>query len=84
MTGRKKPSTISFWASVYVDAARLQIEDVLRHDLRDGRAVGAAHVVGGDLEIRDRVGARLAAEDEVAVLLVGVGLLRALVDLDQP
>ena len=57
---------------------------MLRLDLGDGRAVGAAHVVGADLQVRDRVGARRPAEDQVAVLLVGVGLLRAFGDLDQP
>ena len=53
-------------------------------NLGNGRAVGATHVIGGDLQIRNRIGARRPAEDEVAILLVGVGLLRALFDLDQP
>ena len=54
------------------------------YDLRDRRAVGAADIVGADLQVRNRIGARLAAQHQVAVLLVGVGLLRAFVDLDQP
>src|SRR5918995_4228506 len=64
-------------------SARLQIEEMLLFDLGDRCAVRAAHVIGGDLQIRYRIGARRPAEDEVAILLVGVGLLRALLDLDQ-
>ncbi len=46
------------------------------------RAVGAAHVVGHDLETRDRVGVGVIGEQQVAVLLVGVRLLRVLLDAD--
>jgi hypothetical protein len=46
--------------------------------------VGAADVVGEDLEPGDRVGVRLLGEQQVAALLERVGLLRALVDLDHP
>src|SRR5829696_206158 len=64
--------------------ACLQIEQVLLLDLGDSRAMRAADVVGGDLQIRNRVCARRAAKDEIAILLIGVGLLRAFFDLDQP
>ena len=33
------------------NAPRLKIEDVLRYDLRNRRAVRAAHVVGGDFQL---------------------------------
>ncbi len=65
------------------DTARLQVEEVLLLDLGDGGAVRAAHVVRGDLQVRNRVGARCATEDEVAVLLVRIRLLCAFRDLDQ-
>src|SRR5690606_35918411 len=65
------------------DAARLEVEDVLRLDLRHGRAVRAADVIGGDLQVRDRIRAGRAVEDQVAVLLERVGLLRTFLDLDQ-
>src|SRR5215217_1676832 len=64
-------------------SARLQIEKMLLLDLGDRRPVCAAHVVGGDLQIWNRIGASRPVEDEVAILLVGVGLLRPLFDLDQ-
>src|SRR5215213_907377 len=63
---------------------RLQIEEVLLLDLRDGRAVRTADVVGGNFQIGNRIRACRPAEDEVAILLIGVGLLGALFDLDQP
>ena len=57
---------------------------MLRVDLADGRAVGAADVVGLDLEAGDRRRLRIGREQQVAVLLIGVGLLRAPVDADDP
>src|SRR5690625_915035 len=54
---------------------------VLRHR-SGGGAVRAAHVVGADLQLRDRDGLGLLVEQKVTVRLVGVGLLRALVDDD--
>ena len=53
-------------------------------DLGDCRPVCAAHVIGSDLQIRNRIGARRPTEDEIAILLVSVGLLSPLFDLDQP
>src|SRR5918995_5211984 len=67
-----------------VEAARAQVEELLLVDLRDGRGMGAADVVGEDLEARDRVGVRLLGEQQVAALLEGVRLLGAGVDLDHP
>src|SRR5690625_1310383 len=54
---------------------------VLRHR-SGGGAVRAAHVVGAYLQLRDRDGLGLLVEQKVTVRLVGVGLLRALVDDD--
>ena len=67
-----------------VQPARAQVEELLLVDLRDGRGVGAADVVGEDLEARDRVGVRLLGEQQVAALLERVRLLGARVDLDHP
>ena len=67
-----------------LEAARHEEEEQLRVDPADRRGVRAAHVVGEDLEARDRVGVRVAGEQQVAVLLEGVRALRALVDLDDP
>ena len=57
--------------------ARAQVEELLLVDLRDRRRVGAADVVGEDLEARDRVDVRALGEQQVAALLERVGLLRA-------
>src|ERR1044072_6678387 len=64
--------------------ARHAVEELVAIDLADRRAVRAAHVVRLDLEARDRVCVRLVGEEQVAVLLVGVRLLRVLGDLDHP
>src|SRR5262245_46764437 len=61
-----------------------QIEELLAVDLPEGRAVGAADVVREDLEPRDRVGMRVGREQQVAVLLVRVRLLRVALDADHP
>ena len=66
-----------------VDAAGHQVEDVLVGDLAGGGAVGAAHIVRLDLQARDAVGAGQLAQHQVAVGLVGVGLLRLRIDLDE-
>src|SRR3954468_18742083 len=58
------------------DAAALQVVELVVVDRPDGRRVGALHVVGLDLEVRDRLRVRALTEHEVAVRLVGVGLLR--------
>src|SRR5438034_11084646 len=54
------------------DSARLQIEQVIRVDGADGRAVRAADVVVVDLEHRNAGRLRLVGKHEVAVRLVGV------------
>ena len=62
----------------------MQVEELVLVDLADRRAVGAAHVVGADLQPRHRVDARLVGQHQVAVGLVGVGALRVRLDPDQP
>src|SRR5262245_42550086 len=66
------------------EAARHQVEELFAVDLAERRAVRAADVVRHDLEPGDRVRVRLVGEQQVAVLLVGVRLLRALLDADHP
>src|SRR5215208_3540662 len=67
------------------DATAHQVEEVGGVHLPRGRAVGAPHVVGQDLEVRQRDRHRLVRpEDEVPVRLVGVGLLRPPLDPDEP
>ena len=75
---------ISAFASAGVEPARGQVEELLAVDLGDRRGVGAADVVGFDLQARDRVGVGLGGEQQVAALLEGVGLLGAGVDPDHP
>src|SRR5581483_9928044 len=65
-------------------AARHQVEDLFAIDAAERGAVRAAHVVRHDLETRDRIRMRLVGEQQVAVLLVRVRLLRALLDTDHP
>ena len=46
--------------------------------------MGAADVVGLDLQARDRVGPGGLGEDEVVVFLIGIGALGVLLDADHP
>ena len=64
------------------DAAGAHVEQHALVELADRRAVLALHVVGEDLELGLRVDERLLREEEVLVLLDGVGLLRAGADDD--
>ena len=66
----------------FVDAARAQIEKRVLFDLADGRAVRALHVVGVDFKLRFGVDLRLIGKQQVAIGLLGVGLLRVLVHDD--
>ena len=79
-----KPSITSRCRDGLAQPARAQVEELLGVDLGDRRGVRAAHVVGEDLQARDRVGVRALGEQQVAALLEGVGLLGARVDLDHP
>ena len=51
------------------DAAALEVVELVVVDRPDGGGVRALHVVGLDLEVRDRLRARALAEHEVAVRL---------------
>src|SRR5439155_3037762 len=66
------------------ETARHEVEELLAIDLPERRPVGTADVVRKDLEPGNRVRVRGLREQEVAVLLVGVGLLRVLLDADHP
>ena len=59
-----------------------QVEQRLRVQLPDRRAVRALHVVGEDLELRLGVDLRLVREQQGLVGLLGVGLLRVGADAD--
>jgi hypothetical protein len=65
------------------DAAREEVKLLLGVEVAGGGAVGAADVVGLNLESGQGIGLGLVAEHEVAVALVGVGLLRVGFDDDQ-
>ena len=78
----RKPSTISDLASAGVEPTGGEVEELVAVDLRDRRGVGAADVVGLDLEAGDGIGVGVGGEEQVAALLEGVGLLRAGVDPD--
>ena len=69
-------------ASAYGQAAGAQVEDRLVVELADRRAVRALHVVGEDLELRLGVDRRAVGQEQRAVRLLGVGLLRVLPDDD--
>src|SRR5256885_6207357 len=66
---------------LFGDAARLQVEEVLRVDGAHRRPVSAAHIVVVDLQHRDRGRLRLVGEDKVAVRLVGIRARGVLFDL---
>ena len=58
------------------------VEDLLAIDAATGGAVRAPHVVGLDLEARDRVGPRLMRQHECVIALVAVSFMGGFVDLD--
>src|ERR1035437_1101188 len=66
------------------EATALQVEELVGVDLAHGGAVGAAHVVGLDLELGHGIGLGFGRQDQAAVGLVGVRMLGVLADLDQP
>ena len=69
-------------ASGIGNAAAAQIEELVRIELADRRAVAALHVVGEDLELRLAVDLGLRRQQQRLVHLIAVGLLRAARDLD--
>src|ERR1039458_1758981 len=64
------------------DSARAQVEELLFFNLAYGGAMRALDVVGVDFELRLGVDARIITEEQIAVGLLGVGLLRVLVTYD--
>src|SRR5947208_5853356 len=64
-------------------AAALEVVELVLVDGTDGARVRAPHVVGFDLEVRDRLGPRALGEHEVAVGLAGVGLPRGGTEPDE-
>src|SRR5262249_27657710 len=63
-------------------SAGTQVEQRVFVDLPDGGAVSALDVVGVDFQLRLGVDLRLVAQQQVAVGLLGVGLLCSLMDND--
>src|ERR1035437_8131461 len=64
------------------DAARLQVEERFAVELADGGAMGAAHIVGEDLQLGFGIHHGVVGEDQVLVGLLGIGLLCVLADDD--
>src|SRR5579871_4731645 len=64
------------------NTARTKVEQSVLFDLANGRAMGALHVVGVDLKLRFRVDLRIIGKQKVPVGLLGVSVLRVLVDND--
>ena len=64
------------------DAPALQVKLLFGVVAGEIGSVGAAHVVGNDFQLRLGVGAGLGRQQEIAVLLVGVALLRRSADVD--
>ena len=79
-TSWKKPRTISRSGLGTRQPPRHQVEELLPVDATERGAVRAAHVVRHDLEARDRIGVCRLGEQQIAVLLVRVGLLRTFLD----
>jgi len=63
-----------------VDSSRSQVEQGILVHLADRRTVGALHIIGVDLQLRLGIDLRVVREQQIAVRLLGVGLLRVLVD----
>src|SRR5262249_17147161 len=66
----------------FVDAARAKIEESRVFELTDGCAMRSLHIVGVNLELRLGVDLPVVREQQVAIGLLGIGLLRVLVDDD--
>src|ERR1035437_4344360 len=66
----------------FADAARLQVEERFAVELADGGAMGAAHIVGEDLQLGFGIHHGVVGEDQVLVGLLGIGLLCVLADDD--
>src|SRR5262249_4473441 len=67
---------------LFADTAGTQVEQGFFAELPYRRPVAAFYVVGIYFELRLGVDGRLIADDQVVVLLKGIGLLRILVDID--
>ena len=65
-----------------VDAAGAQVEQRILFDLADRRAVSTLHIVRVDFQLRLGVDLGVVGEQQVAVGLLGVSLLRVFVDDD--
>ena len=66
----------------FIDAPRLQIEKRVLFDLANRSAVGTLHVIGINFKLRFGIDLRIVREQEIAVRLLGVSLLRIFVDHD--
>mgnify|MGYP001601567081 CR=1 FL=1 len=64
------------------DAARLQVKQLRRIQLADGRAMGTLHVVGKDFELRLGIDGRVIRQQQYLVGLLGVGLLGVFANKD--
>ena len=64
------------------DAAAVEVEERLRVELADRRAMRAFHVVGEDLELGLGIDRRRALEQQPLQRLLAIGLLRVARDLD--
>lgn len=67
----------------YRDAACPHVEEFVRIEPSDGRAVAAFHIIGIDLQLRPGIGLGGVADQQVVVGLVGLRLLRVRDDPDQ-
>ena len=62
------------------DAPSLKIEELLGIDAATGGAVGAANIVGLNLEPGEAAGLRRVGQHQIAIALVSVGFLGVRVD----
>jgi hypothetical protein len=68
----------------FVDAARLQVKKCVLFDLANRRPVSALDIIGVDLELRLGVNLCVIGKQQVAIRLLGVGLLRVFVHYNAP
>src|SRR6202522_439407 len=67
-----------------VDAARAQIKQSVLLNLTNGRTMRTLHVVGINFQLRLGVDLRIVGEQQITICLLGISLLRVLVDNDAP
>src|ERR1700758_4983121 len=67
-----------------IDAAALQVEQLLRLNLAGGRTVSATDIIRENLQSRHRISLSIITQEQISDFLVRIGSMRSRLHLDQP